>query len=85
MELPTTKAPPLDASERIVPEFVIWLPGVRVCAPTTKAEAEFAVMVELPTVITGGEVGWEGKIAWVAVPPTIKAPPLEASEYTIPD
>jgi hypothetical protein len=75
----------LDAREYIVPEFVIWPPGMRVCEATTNAEAELAVIAEPPTVITAGDAGWEGTMAWVAVPPITKVPPLEASEYATPE
>jgi hypothetical protein len=46
------------------------------------ADDESAVIAEPPMVITAGEVGLgpAGTIAWVAVPPTTKESPFEASE-----
>lgn len=49
---------PLEAREIVVPECVIWPPGIRVWDATMKADAEFAVMVEKSRVMAG--VPFEG-------------------------
>lgn len=59
-EPPITRALPAEFRERMTGEAegeegdcVIWPPGVSVWELMTKAEAEFAVMVEVPRVMTG--------------------------------
>ena len=61
MELITT-AEALGAREMVWPFAVMTEPGARVWEPIWNCEAEFAVKVELPRVMTGADAGAAGAI-----------------------
>lgn len=54
--LPNAIPVALASSEITSPETVICPPGVKVWDPITKSEAAFSIMVDAPTVMTGGIV-----------------------------